>query len=281
MKFSLIPLLAAGAAITNVAAAPIRVVMVSSHIETPSGEKIEIMRPIPQLPQHQRRPCGSRVPAEAEKALSISNAFRHAVGWDRIEPLRPITSHHPTEDAEDAEEDDEAGSRHPTPHGRPTADSEDEAGFLHILPFPFNRNNPNLKWFKPLDREDERHGHHHKEHHHKEHHKEHHKHHHKHHSKHHGHKPGFWRRIHVALESLGTWEGRAVAFVLGCGLGVLLRMFYVMTVVLFRAFRPAQETVQYGVIHIYEDAPLEAPAAEVAPPTYPADVKVPVPEEKA
>jgi len=40
---------------------------------------------------------------------------------------------------------------------------------------------------------------------------------------------------------LGRWEGRAIAFVLGCGIGVVLRMIYVLIVVTYRMLRgPAQ-----------------------------------------
>ncbi|KZT04180.1 uncharacterized protein LAESUDRAFT_761286 [Laetiporus sulphureus 93-53] len=45
----------------------------------------------------------------------------------------------------------------------------------------------------------------------------------------------FLRRIHFALMALGPWEGRAVAFVLGCGIGVLLRMVWVLGVVVARS----------------------------------------------
>ncbi|KAI6037561.1 hypothetical protein EDC04DRAFT_2868671 [Pisolithus marmoratus] len=52
---------------------------------------------------------------------------------------------------------------------------------------------------------------------------------------------GFFRRIHKALTTLGPWEGRAVAFVLGCGIGVLLRMFWVLSVLLYRTVRGERE----------------------------------------
>ncbi|KAF9033453.1 hypothetical protein BDZ89DRAFT_947703 [Hymenopellis radicata] len=42
-------------------------------------------------------------------------------------------------------------------------------------------------------------------------------------------------RIHRALMMLGPWEGRIVAFVLGCGLGVLLRIVYVAILLTYRA----------------------------------------------
>ncbi|KAI0266938.1 hypothetical protein BC834DRAFT_871663 [Gloeopeniophorella convolvens] len=52
-------------------------------------------------------------------------------------------------------------------------------------------------------------------------------------------------RVHRALMSLGPWEGRVVAFVLGCGIGVLLRMLWVLAVLSVRAFRsnPEPETI--------------------------------------
>ncbi|KAI8972174.1 hypothetical protein BD414DRAFT_220399 [Trametes punicea] len=51
------------------------------------------------------------------------------------------------------------------------------------------------------------------------------------------HRGSFLRRVHHALMTLGPWEGRAVAFVLGCGIGVLLRMVWVMVLVTARAIR--------------------------------------------
>ncbi|PCH35947.1 hypothetical protein WOLCODRAFT_28229 [Wolfiporia cocos MD-104 SS10] len=49
------------------------------------------------------------------------------------------------------------------------------------------------------------------------------------------HRGPFLRRLHFALMALGPWEGRAVAFVLGCGIGVLLRMMWVLGIVMVRA----------------------------------------------
>jgi len=65
--------------------------------------------------------------------------------------------------------------------------------------------------------------------------------------------------------ALGKWEGRAVAFVLGCGLGVLLRMVWVFSVLLIRAGRRSEpeeseyESVEYFVLE---------EEAEEQPPTY-------------
>jgi len=98
----------------------------------------------------------------------------------------------------------------------------------------------------------------------------HHPHKHHKHGKHHKHhrcrKAPFFKRLALALMTLGPWEGRAVAFVLGCGLGVLLRMMWVLSVITFRAIRgrKAEET-EYTIIHEYiEDD--EAPTS--APPSY-------------
>jgi len=79
--------------------------------------------------------------------------------------------------------------------------------------------------------------------------------------------------------NLGRWEGRAVAFVLGCGIGVLLRMFFIMSIVLYRSVRGGSvdehEEVEYHVIHLYDDAEELA----VPPPHYIVDEKVPGPED--
>ncbi|KAJ7227869.1 hypothetical protein B0H12DRAFT_235302 [Mycena haematopus] len=98
----------------------------------------------------------------------------------------------------------------------------------------------------------------------------------------HGEQPSFLMRVHFALMSLGAWEGRAVAFVLGCGIGVLLRMFWVMSILTFRILtgpspRHSDEHDEYTVIDI-EDSDCDAEEIFVAPPTYtyPVDEKVEV-----
>jgi len=76
-------------------------------------------------------------------------------------------------------------------------------------------------------------------------------HHHPHrHGKHHN-KP-FWIRVHKALMSLGPWEGRAVAFVLGCGIGVLLRMMFVMLLISYRVIRGVEQS-ETEYIEVYAD----------------------------
>jgi len=73
----------------------------------------------------------------------------------------------------------------------------------------------------------------------------HHHYHHHHPSHRHGHHrlrhPGFGHRLVRALTELGKWEGRGVAFVIGCGLGVLLRMIWILLVLVTRYFRPIRE----------------------------------------
>ncbi|KAI0032688.1 hypothetical protein K488DRAFT_85592 [Vararia minispora EC-137] len=86
----------------------------------------------------------------------------------------------------------------------------------------------------------------------------------------HRHHGSFLRRVHRALMTLGPWEGRAVAFVLGCGIGVLLRMVWVITVLFCRAVRgtnSAQE--EDGVNNQYEEVAFLLPEEIfVSPPEY-------------
>jgi len=59
------------------------------------------------------------------------------------------------------------------------------------------------------------------------------------------------RRVRLAL---GPWEGRAVAFVLGCGIGVLLRMVWVLAVISYRMIRGQREEEEYHEVIFIEDA---------------------------
>jgi len=86
--------------------------------------------------------------------------------------------------------------------------------------------------------------------------------------------PPFLMRVHYALMSLGPWEGRAVAFVLGCGIGVLLRMAWVLVVLATRAFRSSSQPAED-----YYYAGVEIEDAEeifVAPPMYTVPVVIAV-----
>ncbi|KIM83448.1 hypothetical protein PILCRDRAFT_819690 [Piloderma croceum F 1598] len=91
----------------------------------------------------------------------------------------------------------------------------------------------------------------------------------------HGH-GSFLRRIHHALMALGPWEGRAVAFVIGCGLGVLMRMVWVMAIVTYRMIRGQRdEDIEYTEIVFEHDAE----NLVVSPPQY-SDEKVEVVDNK-
>jgi len=76
--------------------------------------------------------------------------------------------------------------------------------------------------------------------------------HHRHHGQVHGKHDKFMNRLHRALNLLGPWEGRAVAFVLGCGIGVLLRMVVVFCTLFLRARRASSSA-----------APIQLPVNQV------------------
>ncbi|EIN11203.1 hypothetical protein PUNSTDRAFT_124676 [Punctularia strigosozonata HHB-11173 SS5] len=81
----------------------------------------------------------------------------------------------------------------------------------------------------------------------------------------------FATRVHQALITLGPWEGRAVAFVLGCGIGVLLRMVWVMLIVTARMFKGGRshsedDEVEYTLV--FEHALPDAEEIAVPPPQY-------------
>jgi len=100
---------------------------------------------------------------------------------------------------------------------------------------------------------------------------------HGHHHGHHDHRFGkgsFVSRINYSLMNLGRWESRAVGFVLGCGIGVLLRMLFVLSVVMYRAVKGhhGEEQHEYSIIEEIVDTPKSAPPSY----TYPVDEKVPI-----
>ncbi|KAI0682875.1 hypothetical protein C8T65DRAFT_548171, partial [Cerioporus squamosus] len=70
----------------------------------------------------------------------------------------------------------------------------------------------------------------------------------------------FLRRVHHTLMSLSPWEGRAVTFVLGCGIGVLLRTVWVMILITARTFRASHnEDAEYEVVFDEAELPLPPP----------------------
>ncbi|KAG1806065.1 uncharacterized protein BJ212DRAFT_1389254 [Suillus subaureus] len=186
--------------------------------------------------------CGASLKA---KALRMSNAFRHALGL----PLIEMGDH----DAFKGEVASNPGS---------------VSGELHILPIPLfgqpitpsvptssseNDNSGDVKELLPDEpvvrvyrqHEAESHRHHHEAGSHR----------HNHHDMKHKKAGSFLMRVHRAIMALGLWEGRAVAFVLGCGIGVLLRMFWVMSVLVYRTVRGERpEEVSHGYIMFEHDA---------------------------
>jgi len=75
----------------------------------------------------------------------------------------------------------------------------------------------------------------------------------------------FITRLTHSLLALGKWEGRAVAFVIGCGLGVLLRMVWVMAVLVVRGFRgPKEKQVQLEDVEV-ESIVFEVESKEALP----------------
>jgi len=82
---------------------------------------------------------------------------------------------------------------------------------------------------------------------------------------------GFMIRLQRSLNALGPWEGKVVAFVLGCGIGVLLRMVWVLSVISYRAIKGGQEpeNTQAEYSLVLDQSDMEpAEVIFVAPPSY-------------
>jgi len=85
----------------------------------------------------------------------------------------------------------------------------------------------------------------------------------------HGRPSTFFARIQKALYALSPWEGRALAFVVGCGIGVLLRMFYVFTVLAVRAICYKEERFVELEDDLEEEVLFEVPTVvDASPPVY-------------
>jgi len=82
---------------------------------------------------------------------------------------------------------------------------------------------------------------------------------------------GFMVRLQRSLNALGPWEGKVVAFVLGCGIGVLLRMVWVLSVISYRAIKGSREPenteTEYSLVLDQSDME-PAEVIFVAPPSY-------------
>jgi len=217
MRLSILPILLAG--VSLVTAEPIRLIespsnananirfglaLANANVNGNDDNVARVVRPVASLnlpPQGtdkgvSRHFCGASL---REKAIRLSNAFRHALGMPLVEASAAIPVH----------------------------------GEVHILPIPFPQNN-----VMPHN------GHH----------------------GHHKHRKSFFGRIHKAIKALGPWEGRAVSFVLGCGIGVLLRMFWVLSVLAYRTLRGERDQEPFEPEYIvYEQIP---ETIFVAPPQY-------------
>ncbi|KAF8904889.1 hypothetical protein CPB85DRAFT_1316487 [Mucidula mucida] len=74
-------------------------------------------------------------------------------------------------------------------------------------------------------------------------------------------------RLHKAIMALGPWEGRAVAFVFGCGIGVILRFFFLVGLLSCRAFTRRRQTRVVDYYFVDAGKPVDNP------PVYDLDVK--------
>lgn len=252
MKFNTAALVLAAAGLAS--ASPIRVVVVSSAMGDPIeaannhpgpfrfGHTVAAIKgeTMPQAgPAHglMKQPCAGRMGRFREKALEISNAFRTALGLEPIDP-RPPHEFRILPFVGSAPTLIRVDG--PSADGTWTGRTKGGEVVKIVSNGPSNVPAP-------------------------------HRHHRPHHHAHHD-APPFMTRLHYSLLNLGTWEGRAVAFVLGCGIGVLLRMLWVLSVVTLRSIRGRDESHHYTVIAVEEvDEALPSP-----PPTYvyPVDEKI-------
>jgi len=288
MRLSILPVLVAGAGIVSqVSAEPLRVL-----VESPSNANANIrfghalananvngnddsdnvarlVRPSLVMTtstevRGKHHFCGASLKA---KALRMSNAFRYALGLPLIEM-----------------------GDHDAFKGEVPSNPGPVSGELRILPIPLfgqpvtpnvpassseKENSGDVKKLLPDGSVVRIYRHHEAESNH--HHHEAGSRHHNHHDMKHKKAGSFLRRVHRAIMALSLWEGRAVAFVLGCGMGVLLRMFWVMSVLVYRTVRGERpEEVSHGYIMFEHDAENNF----VPPPEY-TDEKMKVAEVEA
>jgi len=292
MKLSAVSIIIAGAGLLQANASPLRVVIVNNEASLPpsvsnNNETVAHFRPqlsnplkvhmqIDHTPaKGSRHGCagGSRF---RQKTLKISNAIRKALGMPLIQAdFTPVHSH----DAGSKSHNELSGFVHILPFVGTPNDNK-----LHILPAPHHGHEEHDESAVQEEGEGEEGRVIHKHHAHHHHHEmqedgegpvRHHGHHRHHHFKgHFHHHQSFFSRVHFALMTLGPWEGRAVAFVLGCGLGVLLRMLWVLTVVAVRTIKggDSQEDDSYVPVPNQYDAE----EIFVAPPVYIIDEKAEV-----
>lgn len=245
MKLFSFATIVAVAGIGHVLAVPLLVVppsdisSVNLRLGQAVGDKTES---VPKM--RKKGPC--RAHRFSQKAVEVSNLFREAFGLPLIK-----TSGHPGFDDGRVKILPFIG----TPNTFAPVHGKDAEGFNVISVSTLHDRPPH-------------HGHHRHAHAHGRH---------RHHGGHHhlG-KGSFINRIHYSIMNLGRWEGRAVAFVLGCGIGVLLRMFFVLAVVIYRAVKGqrGEEQHEYSQITIIEEF---VDSSKSSPPVY-VDEKFPIEE---
>ncbi|KAJ7466868.1 hypothetical protein FB451DRAFT_1259333 [Mycena latifolia] len=245
MKLSIVPIVVASAGLLA-SASPMRVVVVSSSepMRVPMAPPVDPHAgPILNVVPH-AKPCGGA--RLRQKAISFASAFRLALGF-----------------GSDSDKEKEAFKTLPFLTPGPVR-VEDAKAFDDRIRFEMANMRDgktaggdrlrivNLHPARPQDGPVRVHHHHaHGRFHHKE--------------------RSFLMRVHFALMSLGPWEGRAVAFVLGCGIGVLLRMFFVLTVLAVRVLRGSNSswtTYPGAGEHEYLIVGEDAEEIFVAPPVY-------------
>ncbi|TFK44067.1 hypothetical protein BDQ12DRAFT_730183 [Crucibulum laeve] len=244
MKLSLTSAILAGAGLAQVAAVPLRVIMVSSSQDVSPPTGMRFGHPVPHVAgmpatmKGQHRPCGSRF---RQKAIEMSNAFRQALGLPLIETehkhemhggmvkLMPFVGTPPT-----------FISIHPNgSEGKTRGGDNIRIMPVSNLPHPHPHHGYHRRPVNSLE------------------------------------ESSFGLRLQNALLELGTWEGRAIAFVLGVGMGVLFRLVWVLCIIAFRAFRGEREQEhEYSPVTIITR--YDAEELLVPPPNYTVDEKTPV-----
>jgi hypothetical protein len=240
---------------TIVAVAGIAQVLAVPLVLVPESNIPSVTRPGHHVPDgtdfikmKKKGPC--RAHRLSQKAVELSNLLRQAFGLPLIK-----AGGHPGLDDGKIRILPFIGTPNTVPHGK------DTDGFVKVT-FTGTPNHGKDSVETPHDRHPHHHGHHANGRH--RHHKGHH---------HHLGKGSFINRIHYSIMNLGRWEGRAVAFVLGCGIGVLFRMLFVLGVVMYRAVKGrGEEQHEYSQITIIEEI-VDSPKS--SPPSY-ADEKYPI-----
>ncbi|KAF8882665.1 hypothetical protein BD779DRAFT_1542014 [Infundibulicybe gibba] len=267
MRFSTLSVLAVGAGLAHVSASPIRLVDFAGELPAP-----QTLRFGHAVPSASATPANEWVPIEVhvggmqphrmgcsrfrQKMINISNIFRQALGMPLIDghghkhkhhkhhkhhghhghhkPGHDKPGHH--EPGHDKPGHHEPGHDKPGHHepGHHEPDHHELEPEFHILPIVGS--NPIFVPNRGPARGGNR-------------------------SFHNFGDKSFTHRISMALMALGPWEGRAVAFVLGCGIGVILRMFWVLAVLLVRGVRGEPESTGYVILEEdAEDIIVPAPA---------------------